>query len=82
VKANGKSKGFGFVVLDSEEEQQKAMVAFDKYVLDGRELSVKVAFQAEQREGFSDISTSNTNPNPSSSPNTADTDKSTEKADK
>jgi len=49
VKANGKSKGFGFVVLDGEEEQQKALAGLDKYILEGRELSVKVAFQIEER---------------------------------
>jgi len=84
IKANGKSKGFGFVVLDGEEEQQKAMVKLDKHVLDGRELSVKVAFQIEER-GQSTHDDTGSNPNPSSSPKTADTtspSNPTEKAEK
>jgi RNA recognition motif-containing protein len=43
VKRNGRSKGFGFVELDSEEAQLKARDAIDKQKVDSRELIVKVA---------------------------------------
>jgi len=43
VKKNGRSKGYGFVDFDSTEDQQKALAALNKKVVDNRELSVKVA---------------------------------------
>jgi len=42
-KKNGKSKGYGFVEFDTQEDQQKALQALHKQSVDGRELSVKVA---------------------------------------
>jgi len=48
IMANRRSKGFGFVVLDGEDEQQRALAGMDKYSLDGRELIVKVAFTEER----------------------------------
>ncbi|KIJ56559.1 hypothetical protein M422DRAFT_57267 [Sphaerobolus stellatus SS14] len=41
-----KSKGYGFVDVGSEEEQQKALAALQGKEVDGRELAVKVAFLA------------------------------------
>jgi len=42
-KKNGKSKGYGFVEFDTQEDQQKALAALHKHTVDSRELSVKVA---------------------------------------
>jgi len=42
-KKNGKSKGYGFVEFDTQEDQQKALAALHKHTVDARELSVKVA---------------------------------------
>lgn len=43
TKKNGKSKGYGFVEFDNQEDQQKALAALHKTTIDSRELSVKVA---------------------------------------
>lgn len=40
---SGRSKGFGFVEFENEQDQQKALAAIDKKVVDERELAVKVA---------------------------------------
>ena len=42
-KISGRSKGFGFVEMSSEEEGQKAIEAFDGKDLDGRNIVVNVA---------------------------------------
>jgi len=42
-KRNGRSKGYGFVEFNVESEQQKALADVDKKMVDGRELSVKIA---------------------------------------
>jgi len=42
-KISGRSKGFGFVEMSSEEEAQKAIEAFDGKDLDGRNIVVNVA---------------------------------------
>jgi len=49
-KRNGRSKGYGFVEFDSEEDQQKALTALNKKIIDERELSVKVALTELKRE--------------------------------
>lgn len=43
AKKNGKSKGYGFVEFDNQDDQQKALAALHKTTVDARELSVKVA---------------------------------------
>jgi RNA recognition motif-containing protein len=43
IKRNGRSKGFGFVELETEEAQLKARDAIDKKKVDNRDLIVKVA---------------------------------------
>jgi RNA recognition motif-containing protein len=43
TKRNTRSKGYGFVEFDNHEDQQKALGVLNKKVVDGRELSVKVA---------------------------------------
>jgi len=50
-KRNSKSKGFGFVEFENEEEQQKALDAKDKSQCEGRELSVKVALTEPPSNG-------------------------------
>jgi len=42
-KRNNRSKGFGFVEFNSEEDQKKALAAVDKKTVESRELIVKVA---------------------------------------
>jgi RNA recognition motif-containing protein len=42
-KRNSRSKGFGFVEFNSQEDQQKALAAVDKKKVNDRELIVKVA---------------------------------------
>ena len=39
----GRSRGFGFVEMTSEEDAQAAIEKFNGFELDGRDLSVKVA---------------------------------------
>jgi len=45
-RPNLSSLGYGFVELNSEEEQQRALLALDKTMVDERELSIKVALTA------------------------------------
>lgn len=42
-KRNGRSKGFGFVEFDTEDDQKKAIQAINGKQVDGRELILKVA---------------------------------------
>jgi len=49
-KRNLRSKGYGFVEFDTHEDQQKALNAVNKKVVDGRELSVKVALTESKTE--------------------------------
>ncbi|RLC37466.1 RNA-binding protein [candidate division Kazan bacterium] len=42
-KMSGRSKGFGFVEMGSEEEAQKAIAELDGKDLDGRTIAVNVA---------------------------------------
>ena len=42
-KISGRSKGFGFVEMSSDEDAQKAIEAFDGKDLDGRNVVVNVA---------------------------------------
>src|SRR3989344_1009395 len=54
-KTSGRSKGFGFVEMSSEEEAQKAIEMFNGKELDGRNLTVNEARPMEPRRegGFS-----------------------------
>jgi len=47
----GRSKGFGFVVMATAEEAQKAIELMNGKELDGREIVVNVARPQEKREG-------------------------------
>jgi len=42
-RQNGRSKGFGFVEFDSEENQNKALNAVNGQTLEGRQLTVRIA---------------------------------------
>lgn len=50
-RETGRSKGFGFVEIDSKEQAQKAMQALDKKVVDGKALVVNEARPPQKREG-------------------------------
>ena len=45
-----KGRGFGFVTLESEEMQQKAVSEMDKKEIEGREIAVKVAIDSPGKE--------------------------------
>lgn len=50
-KMSGRSRGFGFVEMSSDEEAQKAIDMFNGKELDGRKLIVNEARPMEKREG-------------------------------
>lgn len=49
-KFSGRSKGFGFVEMSSDEEAQKAIEMFNGYDLDGRKLVVNEARPMTERK--------------------------------
>jgi len=51
-KFTGRSRGFGFVEMSSNEEAQKAIQALNGTDLDGRSLTVNEARPQEKRSGF------------------------------
>jgi RNA recognition motif-containing protein len=51
-RATGRSKGFGFVEMESDEAAQKAISLFNGTDLDGRQIVVNVAQPQEERGGF------------------------------
>lgn len=50
-KKNSRSKGFAFVEFENEADQQEALKAVEKKVVEGRELIVKVALTEVKSEG-------------------------------
>lgn len=48
-RASGRSKGFGFVEMSTDEEAQNAISMFDGKELDGRTIAVSVARPREER---------------------------------
>ena len=50
-RETGRSRGFGFVEMSSDEEAQKAMESLDNQDLNGRPLRVNEARQQEDRGG-------------------------------
>jgi len=50
-KRSGRSKGFGFVEFENEQDQQKALTAVNNKQVDGRELVVKVALAENIQNG-------------------------------
>jgi cold-inducible RNA-binding protein len=49
-RETGRSKGFGFVEIDSKEDALKAIQALDKKVVDGKALVVNEARPPQKRE--------------------------------
>lgn len=54
-KYTGRSKGFGFVEVESEEVIQKAIESLDGQELNGRKLTVNKARPLKERSGRSDF---------------------------
>jgi hypothetical protein len=50
-KFSGRSKGFGFVEMSTDEEAQQAVAKFNSHELDGRALTVNEARPMAPREG-------------------------------
>ena len=48
-KMSGRSRGFGFVEMSTEEEAQKAIEMFNEQDVDGRKIFVNVAKPREDR---------------------------------
>lgn len=59
-----RSKGFGFVDVGSEEEQQKAITALDGKEIGGRNIAVKIAVNTPHEE---EAEAADTNPQPTES---------------
>lgn len=53
-RMTGKSKGFGFVTMSTEQEAQSAIEGMNGKSLDGRSLTVNVAKPREERSGGGD----------------------------
>jgi len=49
-RMTGRSRGFGFVTMGSDEEAQKAIEKFNQYELKGRKINVNVARPMEPRQ--------------------------------
>jgi cold-inducible RNA-binding protein len=50
-RTTGKSKGFAFVTMSSDEEAQRAIEGLNGKALDGRNLNVNIARPREERSG-------------------------------
>ena len=48
-RESGRSKGFGFVEMSSQEEVEKAIQMFNGYSFEGRDLRVNIARPREER---------------------------------
>ncbi len=51
-RATGRSRGFGFVTMSSEEEANTAIERFNNTTLDGRTIQVNVARPREERPAY------------------------------
>lgn len=51
-KFTGRSKGFGFVEMESDESAQKAIADLNGYEIEGRKLSVSIARPREDKPRF------------------------------
>ena len=49
-KMTGRSRGFGFITMSSDDEAKKAIEMFNQYDLKGRKLNVNVARPMEPRQ--------------------------------
>ena|SRR5580698_2727205 len=50
-KVSGRSRGFGFVEMSSEEEGKEAMTSLNNKEIEGRAISVSIAREREERTG-------------------------------
>ncbi len=50
-RESGRSRGFGFVEMPSEEEGKEAMAALNNKEVEGRAMSVSIAKEREERTG-------------------------------
>jgi cold-inducible RNA-binding protein len=50
-RETGRSKGFGFVDIDSKEDAQKAIQVLDKKLVEGKPIDVNEARPLQKREG-------------------------------
>ncbi|MBI2590403.1 MAG: hypothetical protein HYW33_00775 [Candidatus Blackburnbacteria bacterium] len=48
-RMTGRSRGFGFVEMESDEQAQNAIAQFNGYEIEGRKLVVNVARPREER---------------------------------
>ena len=48
-RETGRSKGFGFITFENDEEADKAVSALNEYELDGRKIAVNEARPMEKR---------------------------------
>lgn len=53
-KYSGRSKGFGFVEMENEEEADEAIAKLNETELEGRKIAVNVARPREERPRFDD----------------------------
>lgn len=49
-KMTGRSRGFGFVTMSTDEEANKAIEMFNQYDLKGRKINVNIARPMEPRQ--------------------------------
>ena len=50
-RQSGRSKGFGFVEMNTQAEAEKAIQMFNDYELEGRKIAVNIARPREERSG-------------------------------
>lgn len=68
-KYTGRSKGFGFVEMATEEEAKKAMEAYDGQDFEGRKITVKEARPMEDRTPKSDTESAGSAPSTATTTN-------------
>jgi RNA recognition motif-containing protein len=49
-KMTGRSRGFGFITMSSDDEAKKAIEMFNQYDIKGRKLNVNIARPMEPRQ--------------------------------
>ncbi len=55
-RESGRSRGFGFVEMSSEQEGKDAMLGLNNKEIEGRAISVSVAREKEERSGSNSFS--------------------------
>jgi RNA recognition motif-containing protein len=51
-KPNGRSKGYGFVTFENEEDQKRALDAVDKTIVEGRDIAVRPALAPFRKSDY------------------------------